>query len=122
MTYLVLIPILGLVMLALLALTNLMGLKVIKAKLAVHRRLSYLLMLFVLAHGVYGWVYFNPADPIGTLMGTILFLLILLNILSGTRKIKLNIKLHRGLGYASIAVGLLHAVIGFLKTFGFVSF
>lgn len=122
MSYLIIIPVLGVVMLVLLIIVNLMGLKVIKSKLSVHRGLSLVLLLFILAHGIYGWVYFNPADPVGTIAGTVLFLLVLLNILSGTRKIKLNMTLHRGLGYASIAVGLLHGVIGFLKTFGIISF
>jgi len=120
MSYLIIVPFLGLSMLVLLMLTNLIGLKVIKAKLRVHRRLSVILLLFILVHGIYGWAFFNPSAPVGTIAGTILFVLVLLNILFGTRRLKLKLGVHRGLGYTSIFLGLLHGVLGFLKTFGIV--
>ena len=54
-------------------------------------------------------------------LGIILFFLILFQIITGKRIIKLNIKWHRIAGYVILFIALIHGIIAFLAAFGFIS-
>ncbi|MEI7904222.1 MAG: hypothetical protein WCI43_02270 [Candidatus Firestonebacteria bacterium] len=90
----------------LIIISSLMGLKIIKASVKVHGVLALLAFLFILPHTAIGWIYMGPKG--GVIIGTLLVLILGINILSGSGKIKLSKKAHIGLGIAALVLALLH--------------
>ncbi len=113
MLYTLLVPIAGISLLVLMVLTVLFGLRVIKVKMKVHRATGYAVLVLAAFHGVFGWLTFFPYFLPNIISGTVLFLLILTNILLWRAK-KIKFKTHRLLGIISMVIALLHGLFGIL--------
>ena len=119
MLYTILAPVVGALLLVTLVIINLMGLKAIKASFKAHKGLGTVVTIIAAAHLIYGWVLFFPNLAIGVIMGTVIVALMFINILSGARKIKLSVVVHRIIGLVALAAGLFHGITGLINNISF---
>jgi hypothetical protein len=119
MLYTWLAPVMGSVLLVTLIVINLMGLKAIKASVKAHKGLGTVITSIAAVHLAYGWVLYFPNLPIGIILGTVIVALMFINILSGARKIKLSVAVHRIIGLVALAIGLFHGITGLVNNINF---
>ncbi|HPO49334.1 MAG TPA: hypothetical protein PLO89_03325 [Spirochaetota bacterium] len=111
--------------LSLLILNILIARKIIKLKFLWHKRFSYILLLSSALH--FATIFIKYIEDLTYILpvalgGSVIYLLLIIQILIGKNIIKAGIKTHRILGYVILFLSLFHALFALSYKSGFINF